>query len=60
MPVKKVGKKFEVNKKTYDTEDQAKQAYMTYIAKAMGVEESSEGDDSKESDKDSQKKKSKK
>lgn len=38
MPVKKVGKKWEVNKETFDTEDAANKAYMAYLDAAMGIE----------------------
>ena len=59
MPVKKVGDKFEVNKETYDTEKEAKNAYMSYISKAFGVKEEA-SEEGKEDDKDSKPKKKKK
>lgn len=58
MPVKKVGKKFTVKDKEYNTQDEANKAYMSYIGKAMGVEQKPEKDNGKESDKDKKKKKS--
>lgn len=40
MPVKKVGKKFEVNKETYDTEELANKAYMEYLDAAFDIKKS--------------------
>lgn len=37
MPVKKNGKKWEVNKNEYDTEAEAIKAYQAYLNAAMGV-----------------------
>lgn len=37
MPVKKTGRKWEVNKEVYDTEKEANKAYMAYLDSAFGI-----------------------
>jgi hypothetical protein len=39
MPIKKMGDEWEVNGKTYDTEEKAEAAYKALIALKLGVEE---------------------
>lgn len=60
MPVKKVGKKWEVNGKTYDTEEAANNAYKAYLAIKFGTTDSSAEEGAEPTDNAKEDKKEKK